>query len=87
MDSVEEALSRQGRYRTVKENLEVKVGESWARIRSQLERIRIVEIGTPDGQVIQRTEISAAQKAILTCLEVSEPKRIHEISLRTRPNA
>ncbi len=50
------------------------MGESWAKISSQLEGTRIAEIGTPDGRIVQRTEISTVQKAIPSRLEVSESK-------------
>lgn len=39
---------------------EIKVGKSWANTRSQLEKIPIAEIGTPDGRIVQHIEISAA---------------------------
>jgi len=66
---------------------ETRVGDTWRKIRAQLERIRIVEIETPDGRVVQRTEISPAQRGILTSLDIPEPKRIHEIALKTKPGA
>jgi hypothetical protein len=66
---------------------ETKVGDTWPKIRTQLERIRIVEMDTPDGRVVQRTEINPAQKTILSRLGLGQPKKIHEISLKTKANA
>ena len=66
---------------------ENQVGDTWPRIRTQLERIRIVEINTPEGNVVQRTDITPAQKHILSRLKVPEPKKIREISLKTRVRA
>ena len=63
------------------------VGDTWPKIRTQLERIRIVEINTPEGKIVQRTDITPAQKHILSRLKVSEPNRIREISLRSKARA
>ena len=38
---------------------EIRVGESWAKIRSRFERIRIAETGTPNGRIMQRAETSS----------------------------
>ena len=66
---------------------ETRVRDTWPRIRTQLDRIRIVEIESSDGRVAQRTEITPAQKGILTALGIEEPKRIHGIVLKTKPGA
>lgn len=62
-------------------------GDTWPRIRTQLDRMRIVEIESSDGRMIQRTEITPAQKGTLAHLGIAEPKRIHEITLKTKPDA
>ena len=66
---------------------ETQVGDTWPRIRTQLERIRIVEINTPEGEIAQRTDITPAQKRILSSLGVPEPKKIREIRLKNRVRA
>jgi len=66
---------------------ENQVGDTWPRIRTQLERIRIVEINTPEGNVVQRTDITPAQKHILSRLKVPEPKKIREIILKSKVRA
>jgi len=53
----------------------------------KLERIRIVEINTPEGNVVQRTDITPAQKHILSRLKVPEPKKIREIILKSKVRA
>ncbi len=47
---------------------ENKVGDTWPRMRNQSERIRIVEIDAPEGKIVQRTDITPAQKRIFSCL-------------------
>ena len=66
---------------------ETQVGDTWPRIRTQLERIRIVEINTPEGEIAQRTDITPAQKRVLSSLGVPEPKKIREIRLKNRVRA
>ena len=66
---------------------ENQVGDTWPRIRTQLERIRIVEIDAPEGEIAQRTDITPAQKHILSSLGVPEPKKIREIRLKNRVRA
>ena len=66
---------------------ENQVGDTWPRIRTHLERIRIVDINTPEGKVVQRTDITPAQKHILPRLKVPEPKKTREISLRSKARA
>ncbi|MEA4882959.1 MAG: transposase [Clostridia bacterium] len=66
---------------------ETKVGDTWPNLRTQLERMRIVEIESSDGRVVQRTEITPAQKAILSRLAIGAPKKTHEIMLKTKPTS
>jgi hypothetical protein len=66
---------------------ENRVGDTWPRIRPQLERIRIVEIDAPEGEIVQRTDITPAQKHILSRLKVPEPKKIREIILKSKVRA
>lgn len=66
---------------------ENQVGDTWPRIRIQLERIRIVEIDAPEGKIAQRTDITPAQKHILSSLGVPKPKKIREIRLENRVRA
>ena len=66
---------------------ETQVGDTWPRIRTQLERIRIVEVDAPEGKIVQRTNIAPAQKHILSRLGVAEPKKIREIILKSKVRA
>ena len=66
---------------------ENQVGDAWPKIRTHLERIRIVEINTPEGKVVQRTDITPAHKHILSRLKVPEPKETRETSLRSKARA
>jgi hypothetical protein len=64
--------------------IETTVGSTWPRVRAQMQRLRIVEIESADGRVIQRTELTAAHRDILNKLELEEPRRIHEFTLNNR---
>jgi transposase len=55
---------------------ENQVGDAWPKIRTQLE-----------GKIVQRTDITPAQKHILPRLKVPEPKKTREISLRSKARA
>jgi len=66
---------------------EHQVGDTWPRIRTQLERTRIVEIDAPEGKIAQRTDITPAQKHILSSPGVPEPKKIRKIRLKNRVRA
>ncbi len=56
-------------------------------MRAQLDLIRIVEIDTPEGKIVQRTDITPGRKRIFSRLGVAQPKKIHEISFKNRDRA
>lgn len=64
--------------------IETTVGDTWPRVRAHMQRLRIVEIESADGRAIQRTELTAAHRDILSKLGLEEPRRIHEIKLNNR---
>ncbi len=64
---------------------EVQTKETWSILRAELEDLHLIEYKTPDGIVLQRTELTQKQKNILFLLKLPEPARIQDISLRRSP--
>jgi len=55
-------------------------GDSWPNLRRELERIKLGSFAGAVGSFRQRTEITAAQRAILAKLELPEPARITDLA-------
>ena len=49
--------------------------DTWRNVRHELDRMHLITLATPDGQVAQRTALTAGQKSILTALKLPEPPR------------
>jgi len=54
--------------------------DSWPNLRRELEKIKLGSFAGPAGSFSQRTELSAAHRAILAKLELAEPPRISELN-------
>jgi hypothetical protein len=54
---------------------EVEVKDTWPTIRRELQRLHLGEFDGSAGRVLQRTETTSAQRAILTALAIPEPPR------------
>ena len=52
----------------------------WRTARHELDRMHLVTLATPAGQVAQRSTTTPGQKAILTALELGEPPRFFDFS-------
>jgi transposase len=55
---------------------ECRTSQTWNRLRQQLERLHLGSFRVADGICWKRTELSAAQRAILSALELPEPPLI-----------
>ncbi|MGH2687436.1 MAG: IS1634 family transposase [Actinomycetota bacterium] len=55
-------------------------GDTWRNLRNELDRMHVGEFAGNGGRVLQRTEITARQRAILKALGVVEPKRFLDIA-------
>jgi hypothetical protein len=62
---------------------ETTVGDTWRNIRDELERMHLVTLATGDGQVAQRSQLTARQQAILTALDLGEPPRFFDFTPTT----
>jgi hypothetical protein len=49
--------------------------QTWRNLRHELDRMHLVTLATGDGQVAQRSTLTAGQKTILTALDLPEPPR------------
>ncbi len=54
--------------------------DCWPNLRRELEHIKLGSFAGAAGSFRQRTEITAAQRAILAKLELAEPARITELA-------
>jgi hypothetical protein len=55
-------------------------GDTWRNLRFELEKLHLGRFAGSAGEVVQRTEITARQAAILKALGVAEPPRFLELS-------
>ena len=53
---------------------------TWRNVRHELDRMHLVTLATADGQVAQRSALTAGQKAILTALKLGEPPRFFDFT-------
>jgi transposase len=63
---------------------ETTTGHTWAKIRTEVERLHVGVFTGTAGTFRQRTELSQQQKAILTKLNIAEPPRILDAQPVTR---
>jgi hypothetical protein len=55
-------------------------GDTWRNVRHELDRMHLVTLATPDGQVAQRSTTTAGQKKIWDALQLPEPPRFHDFT-------
>jgi hypothetical protein len=60
--------------------IEHHTGDTWRNIRHELDRMHLVTLGTPTGQITQRSVITPGQNKILTALGIKAPARILDIT-------
>lgn len=61
---------------------EVQTKQTWMALRSELEKIHLIEYESVDGKVFQRTELTKEQISIFSAIKLPEPPKILDISLR-----
>jgi hypothetical protein len=57
--------------------------DTWRNIRHELDRMHLVTLATPDGQVAQRSVTTPGQQAILGALKLPEPPRFFDFTIET----
>ena len=55
--------------------------DTWRNVHHELDRMHLVTLATPDGQVAQRSATTAGQKAILAALQLPEPARFFDFTV------
>ena len=55
-------------------------GQTWPAMRRELQRISLGTFTGPAGTFRQRTEIPKAARDLLTALDISVPRKIHELT-------
>jgi hypothetical protein len=58
-------------------------GDTWRNIAHELDRMHLVTLATPDGQVAQRSTSTPGQKTIWDALELPEPPRFFDFTAAT----
>jgi hypothetical protein len=59
---------------------ETETGDTWRNIRNELDRMHLVTLATSEGNVSQRTELTAQHRRILKSLELPEPPRFYDFT-------
>jgi hypothetical protein len=55
--------------------------DTWRNVRHELDRMHLVTLATADGQVAQRSAVTAKHKTILTALKLPEPPRFFDFTV------
>jgi len=55
--------------------------DTWRNVRHELDRMHLITLATPDGQVAQRSATTAGQKTILGALKLPEPPRFFDFTV------
>jgi Transposase DDE domain len=63
--------------------VENSTGDTWRNARHELDRMHLVTLATGDGQVAQRSALTAGHKAILAALDLAEPPRFFDFTPAT----
>jgi hypothetical protein len=63
--------------------VEVTTGDTWRNTRDELERLHLITLTTPEGQVAQRSELTPGQRHILAALDLAEPPRFLDFAPAT----
>ena len=55
---------------------ETGTGDTWRNVRREMDKLHLVRLEGPTGEVLQRTETTPRQAALLKALSLPEPPRI-----------
>jgi hypothetical protein len=61
--------------------IENATGDTWRNLARELDRMHLVTLAAPDGQVAQRSVTTPGQKSILEALELPEPPRFFDFTV------
>jgi hypothetical protein len=57
--------------------------DTWRNVRHELDRMHLVTLATAEGQVAQRSALTAGQKTILAALKLPEPPRFFDFTVQS----
>lgn len=57
--------------------------DTWRNVHDELTRMHLVTLATADGQVAQRSTLTAEHKTILAALKLPEPARFFDFTIPT----
>ena len=60
---------------------EVEIGASWPKIRSEMQRLHLIDFFDKNGRILQHTEITPNQRNMLKKLSIKQPKRMLKVEL------
>ena len=60
--------------------IENATGDTWRKVRHELDRMHLVTLATDHGQVTQRSATTPAQQTILRALDLPEPPRFFDFA-------
>ena len=60
---------------------EVEIGTTWPRIRSEMQRLHLIDFFDKNGRILQHTETTPNQRKILKKLSIKPPKRVLKVEL------
>ncbi len=61
--------------------IENATGDTWRNIAHELDRLHLITLATPDGQVAQRSTLTPGHKTILSALELPEPPQFFDFTV------
>jgi hypothetical protein len=61
--------------------IEVATGDTWRKLRNELDRMCLVTLETTEGRVAQRSTTTPRQREIFQALEIPEPARFYDFEL------
>ncbi len=60
--------------------IENATGDTWRNTRHELDRMALVTLATPNGNVTQRSQLTPGHQSILTALALPEPPRYFDFT-------
>lgn len=60
---------------------ETEVGDTWHRIRRQMQQLNLIEFLDKNGLILQHTELTADQCNIMKNLDIKPPQRVLKVNL------
>jgi hypothetical protein len=65
---------------------ELKTGQTWRHIRTAMAQMHLGDFRSPDGRILQRTELTLSQKTIFNALRVEKPPLIFAVEPSRKPS-